>query len=32
MLVPVLLGRSVLKDLGWVDSNRTDLAEQKIFR
>lgn len=32
MLAPVLLGRSVLKDLGWVDSTRTHLADQKIFR
>ncbi len=32
MLAPVLLGRSVLKDLGLVDSERTHLAEQKIFR
>lgn len=32
MLAPVLLGRSVLKDLGWVDSTRTHLADQKISR
>jgi hypothetical protein len=32
MLAPVLLGRSVLKDLGWVDSARTHLADQKISR
>jgi len=32
MLAPVLLGRSVLKELGWVDSSRTNLADQKIFR
>ena len=32
MLAPVLLGRSVLKELGWVDSGRTNLADQKIFR
>jgi hypothetical protein len=32
MLAPVLLGRSVLKDLGWVDSTRTHIADQKIFR
>lgn len=32
MLAPVLLGRSVLKDLGWVDSTRTHLADQKILR
>lgn len=32
MLVPVLIGRSMLKDLGWVDPNRTYLADQEIFR
>ncbi len=32
MLAPVLIGRSVLKDLGWVDSGRTHLADQKLFR
>lgn len=32
MLAPVLLGRSVLKDLGWVDSTRTHLADQNISR
>jgi hypothetical protein len=32
MLAPVLLGRSIIKDLGWVDSSRTNLAEEKIFR
>lgn len=32
MLAPVLIGRSMIKDLGWVDSGRTDLADQKIFR
>jgi len=32
MLVPVLIGRSMLKDLGWVDPGRTYLAEQEIFR
>jgi len=32
MLVPVLIGRTMLKDLGWVDSSRTYLAEQEIFR
>jgi hypothetical protein len=32
MLAPVLLGRRTLKDLGWVDSGRTFLADQKIFR
>jgi len=32
MLAPVLLGRSIIKDLGWVDSSRTNLADDKIFR
>jgi hypothetical protein len=32
MLAPVLLGRSTLKDLGWVDPGRTHLADQKILR
>ncbi|MFU8894083.1 MAG: ATP-dependent zinc protease [Luteolibacter sp.] len=32
MLVPVLIGRTMLKDLGWVDPGRTYLAEQEIFR
>ncbi|MEX1049739.1 MAG: RimK/LysX family protein [Akkermansiaceae bacterium] len=32
MLAPVLIGRTMLKDLGWVDSGRTDLSDQKIFR
>jgi hypothetical protein len=32
MLAPVLIGRTMLKDLGLVDSGRTYLSEQKIFR
>lgn len=32
MLAPVLIGRSILKDLGWVDPGRTHLAGQKILR
>lgn len=32
MLAPVLLGRSIIKDLGWVDASRTNLADEKIFR
>lgn len=32
MLVPVLIGRSMIKDLGWIDSSRTYLAEQEVFR
>lgn len=32
MLVPILIGRSMLKELGWVDPARTYLAEQEILR
>lgn len=32
MLAPVLIGRNMIKDLGWVDPGRTHLADQKIFR
>lgn len=32
MLAPVLIGRSILKDLGWVDPGRTHLAGQRILR
>ena len=32
MLAPVLVGRTVIKDLGWVDPGRTHLADQKILR
>lgn len=32
MLSPVLIGRNMIKDLGWVDPARIHLAEQKIFR
>lgn len=32
MLSPVLIGRSIIKDLGWVDPGRTHLAEQKVMR
>lgn len=32
MLAPVLLGRTIIKDLGWVDCSRTDLADEKLFR
>lgn len=32
MLAPVLIGRSLIKDLGWIDASRTHLADQKIFR
>jgi hypothetical protein len=32
MLSPVLIGRNMIKDLGWVDPARIHLADQKIFR
>lgn len=32
MLSPVLIGRSIIRDLGWVDVSRTHLAEQNILR
>lgn len=32
MLAPVLIGRNMIKVLGWVDPGRTYLADQKIFR
>ena len=32
MLSPVLIGRNMIKDLGWVDPGRTHLADQKVFR
>jgi len=32
MLVPVLIGRTMLRELGWVDPDRTYLADQGIFR
>lgn len=32
MLAPVLIGRSLIKDLGMVDPGRVYLAEEKIFR
>jgi len=32
MLAPILIGRSIIKDLGWVDVSRTHLAEQNILR
>lgn len=31
MLAPVLLGRSLLKELGMVDPRRTHIADEKIF-
>ncbi len=32
MLSPVLIGRSTIKEIGWVDPSRAYLAEQKILR
>ena len=32
MLSPVLIGRNMIKDLGWVDPARTFLADENIFR
>ncbi|MFZ9941115.1 MAG: ATP-dependent zinc protease [Luteolibacter sp.] len=32
MISPVLIGRSIIRDLGWVDVSRTHLAEQNILR
>lgn len=32
MLVPVLIGRTMLRELGWVDPSRTYLADKEIFR
>ncbi len=32
MLAPVLIGRNMIKDLGWIDPSRTYLADQKILR
>ncbi len=32
MLSPVLIGRSTIKEIGWVDPSRAYLADQKIMR
>jgi len=32
MLSPVLIGRRALKELGWVDSSRAYLADEKLMR
>jgi hypothetical protein len=32
MLSPVLIGRTTIKELGWVDPSRAYLADQKILR
>ncbi len=32
MLSPVLIGRSTIKEVGWVDPSRAYLADQKIMR
>ncbi|MES2983059.1 MAG: RimK/LysX family protein [Verrucomicrobiota bacterium] len=31
MLSPILIGRTVIKELGWVDPTRTNLANEKIM-
>lgn len=32
MLSPVLIGRSTIKEIGWVDPSRAYLADQKVMR
>lgn len=32
MLSPVLIGRTTIKEIGWVDASRAYLADQKIMR
>lgn len=32
MLAPVLIGRRVIKELGWVDATRTNIAKDNIMR
>lgn len=32
MLAPVLIGRTLIRDLGMVDPGRTNLADKKVFR
>ena len=32
MLSTVLIGRTTIKQLGWIDPSRTNLAEKKIMR
>jgi len=32
MLSPILLGRTTVRELGWVDPSRTNLADDKIMR
>ena len=32
MLSPVLIGRTTIKEIGWVDPSRAYLADQKIMR
>ncbi len=32
MLSPVLIGRTTIRELGWIDSSRTNLADKKIMR
>lgn len=32
MLAPILIGRTVIKELGFVDSTRTNIADDKVMR
>ena len=32
MLSPVLIGRVTIRELGWIDPSRTNLADDKIMR
>lgn len=32
MLAPVLIGRTMIKELGWVDPTRTNIANDKVMR
>lgn len=32
MLAPVLIGRTTIRELGWIDPSRTNLADDKVMR
>jgi hypothetical protein len=32
MLSAVLIGRTTIRELGWIDPSRTNLADKKIMR
>ena len=32
MLSAILIGRTTIKELGWIDSSRINLADEKIMR